>query len=73
MFLLENKFRVILAERKLRIGDVYDNTGIAKTTLYSLYHEKTKNPNSAIIMKICKYLEITPNEFFGINDKEGAK
>lgn len=65
---MENKFRVILAERKLKISDVYCATGIAKTTLYGLYHEKTKNPDSSTIMKVCKYLEITPNEFFGIDN-----
>ncbi|MDF3296545.1 helix-turn-helix transcriptional regulator [Staphylococcus aureus] len=65
---MKNKFRVILAERKLKISDVYCATGIAKTTLYGLYHEKTKNPDSYTIMKLCKYLEITPNEFFGIDN-----
>ncbi|HDF3556087.1 TPA: helix-turn-helix transcriptional regulator [Staphylococcus aureus] len=65
---MKNKFRVILAERKLKISDVYCATGIAKTTLYGLYHEKTKNPDSSTIMKLCKYLEITPNEFFGIDN-----
>ncbi|HDH1955965.1 TPA: helix-turn-helix transcriptional regulator, partial [Staphylococcus aureus] len=49
-------------------ADVFLGTGIAKTTLYGLYHEKTKNPDTSTIMKICKYLEITPNEFFGIDN-----
>ncbi|WP_204178027.1 helix-turn-helix transcriptional regulator [Staphylococcus sp. GDY8P11P] len=63
---MKNEFRVILAERKLKISDVYSATGIAKTTLYGLYHEKTTNPSMPIIMKLCDYLNITPNEFFGI-------
>ncbi|AVS03039.1 TPA: helix-turn-helix transcriptional regulator [Staphylococcus aureus] len=67
---MKNKFRVILAERKLKISDVYFATGIAKTTLYGLYHEKTKNPDTSTIMRLCKYLEITPNEFFGIDNNE---
>ncbi|HGX1311711.1 TPA: helix-turn-helix domain-containing protein [Staphylococcus aureus] len=64
----EKNFRVILAIKKLSIADVFLGTGIAKTTLYGLYHEKTKNPDTSTIMKICKYLEITPNEFFGIDN-----
>ncbi|UXU14812.1 helix-turn-helix transcriptional regulator [Staphylococcus aureus] len=67
---MKNKFRVILEERKLKISDVYFATGIAKTTLYGLYHEKTKNPDTSTIMRLCKYLEITPNEFFGIDNNE---
>nr|WP_241965707.1 helix-turn-helix domain-containing protein [Staphylococcus simulans] len=35
-----------------------------------MYHEKTKNPDTSTIIKICKYLKITPNEFLGIDNKE---
>ncbi|MDK8176495.1 XRE family transcriptional regulator [Staphylococcus condimenti] len=67
---MKNNFRVILAIKKLSIADVFKGTGIAKTTLYGLYHEKTKNPDTSTIIKICKYLKITPNEFLGIDNKE---
>ncbi|MCE5013264.1 helix-turn-helix transcriptional regulator [Staphylococcus warneri] len=65
---MKNQFRVILAERKLKISDVYSATGIAKTTLYGLYHEKTTNPSLPIILKLCSYLNVTPNEFLGIEN-----
>ncbi|HBI3636696.1 TPA: helix-turn-helix transcriptional regulator [Staphylococcus aureus] len=67
---MKNNFRVILAIKKISIADVFEDTGIAKTTLYGLYHEKTKNPDTSTIMRLCKYLEITPNEFFGIDNNE---
>ncbi|AWI44122.1 transcriptional regulator [Staphylococcus nepalensis] len=66
---MNNQFRVILAQKKLNISEVFKNTGIAKTTLYGLYYERTKNPDTSTIMKICRYLEITPNEFLGIGNK----
>lgn len=65
---MKNQFRVILAQKKLNILEVFENTGIAKTTLYGLYYERTKNPDTSTIMKICRYLEITPNDFFGIEN-----
>ncbi|MSU30896.1 helix-turn-helix transcriptional regulator [Staphylococcus sp. McC-251-APC-3A2] len=65
---MNNQFRVILARKKLNISEVFENTGIAKTTLYGLYYERTKNPDTSTIMKICNYLEITPNDFFGIDN-----
>ncbi|MDK9843174.1 helix-turn-helix domain-containing protein [Staphylococcus equorum] len=65
---MENNFRILIAERKLNIADVYEDTGIAKTTLYGLYKETTKNPDTRTVMKLCKYLEVTPNEFFGIKE-----
>lgn len=67
---MENNFRVILAIKKLSIADVFEGTGIAKTTLYGLYYERTKHPDTSTIMKVCKYLKITPNEFFGIDNNE---
>lgn len=64
-----NKFRVLLAERKLNVADAHKNTGIAKTTLYRLYNETTANPDTRTVMKLCEYLKVTPNDFFGIENK----
>lgn len=65
---MKNQFRVILARKKLNISEVFENTGVAKTTLYGLYKETTKNPGTKTVMKLCEYLEVTPNEFFGIEE-----
>lgn len=70
---MRNKFRIILAIKKLSIADVHKATGIAKTTLYGLYHEKTKSPNTQTVLKLCVYLKITANEFFEIKESEGDK
>lgn len=63
---MENEMRVIMARKKLKVADVYRDTGIAKTTLYGLHDETTKHPSASTILKLCEYLEVTPNEFFGI-------
>lgn len=68
VLIVKNKFRVLLAERKLNIADVHKDTGIAKTTLYRLYNETTANPDTKTVMKICDFLEATPNDFFGIEE-----
>lgn len=65
---MKNNFRILLAMKKLRVSDVYKDTGIAKTTLYGLYKETTKNPDTKTVMKLCEYFEVTPNEFFGIKE-----
>ncbi|ADL64899.1 hypothetical protein SAA6008_00842 [Staphylococcus aureus subsp. aureus str. JKD6008] len=38
-----------------------------------MYHERTENPDTKTVMKLCEYFNITPNEFFGIIEKEGVK
>jgi putative transcriptional regulator len=70
---VKNNFRILIAINKLSIAKVNEDTGIAKTTLYGLYYEKTKNPSLPIILKLCDYLKVTPNVFLGIeslNKKE---
>ena len=64
--MMKNEFRVLIAINKSSIAKVHEGTGIAKTTLYGLYYEKTQNPSLSVILKLCNYLKVTPNEFLGI-------
>lgn len=63
---MENNFRVILAEKRKSIANVHEGTGISKTTLTNLYYERTKNPDSATIIKIAKYLGTTLDELLTV-------
>ncbi|MGX0082548.1 helix-turn-helix domain-containing protein [Staphylococcus hominis] len=65
---MKNNFRVLIAIKKISIAKVYEETGIAKTTLYGLYYEKTQNPSLLIILKLCDYLKVTPNDFLGFDE-----
>lgn len=69
---MKNEFRILLAVRKLKIKDVYEGTGISRTTLQGLYYEKTPHPSATTILKICDFLEVTPNDFFGIKKRLNA-
>ena len=40
--------------------------GAATYDDFSLYHEENPNPSTKVVMKLCKYFEVTPNDFFGI-------
>lgn len=57
---------MLIAIKKTTIAKVSQKTGISKTTLYGLYYEKTENPSLTIILKLCDFLNVTPNEFIGI-------
>lgn len=73
---MKNKLSVLLGERKETVIFLSERTGISPTTLYNLYHEKSKNPDTKTIMVLCDYFNITPNDFFGIErleDKNYAK
>ncbi|MED5841482.1 helix-turn-helix transcriptional regulator, partial [Streptococcus anginosus] len=49
---MKNNLRVILAKQRKKVSDVAKATGISKTTLTSLYYERTKNPETATLLKV---------------------
>ena len=59
---MKNKFRVLLAKQRKKVSDVYEATRISKTTLTSLYYERTKNPETETLIKIADYLGVTIDE-----------
>lgn len=63
---MKNEFRTILAYQKKNVTDVHVDTGISKTTLFNLYHERSKNPELQTLLKITDYLNITVDELLGI-------
>lgn len=62
--MLENRLRIILAERYLRVDKVAKDTGISRNTLTSLKQNKTKMIQLKTVDKLCQYLNVTPAEFF---------
>lgn len=59
---LKNNLRVILAKQRKKVSDVHEATGISKTTLTSLYYERTKNPETETLLKVANYLGVTIDE-----------
>lgn len=65
---MKNAFRTILAYKKKNVTDVYIDTGISKTTLFNLYHERTKNPELQTLLKIANYLNVSVDELLGMKE-----
>lgn len=62
--MLKSNLAVLMAERGLKIVDVYKQTGISKTTLMALSDNKSKGVQFETIDKLCNFFEVTPKEFF---------
>lgn len=59
---MKNNFRTLLAKRRKKVSDVYEATGISKSTLTDLYYERAKNPRVKTLLKIADYLGVTLDE-----------
>lgn len=62
--MIKTNFAVLMAERGLKIADVYEDTGISKTTLMALAENTGKGVQFDTVDKLCVYLGIELGEFF---------
>lgn len=68
---MNNNLSLLIGKKRISVSSLSNDTSISPTPLYSLYHERTANPDTKTVMKLCEYFNVTPNEFFGINEREG--
>ena len=65
---MKNNLRVILAKQRKKVSDIHEATGISKSTLIALYYERTKNPETATLLKVADYLGVTIDELLNAED-----
>lgn len=62
--MIKNNLAVLMAERGLKIADLYNATGISKTTLMAIANNTGKGIQYETIDKLCNFLNVTPDSFF---------
>lgn len=70
---MDNNLSMLMGRDRVSALKLSKETGISRTSIHGLYHERTENPDTKTVMKLCEYFNVTPNEFFGINEKEEVK
>lgn len=67
---MNNEFSAILGARLLSVSKVHEDTGIARSTLTSLYYRRAKNVKLDTLRKLCDYLQIPLSELIDYTPKE---
>lgn len=62
--MIKNRMAVLLAERGLKVTQVAHDTGISRNSITSLVQNDSEMIRLETINILCKYLRVTPNEFF---------
>ncbi|HEL1644677.1 TPA: helix-turn-helix transcriptional regulator [Streptococcus suis] len=62
--MIKTNFAVLMAERGLKIADVFEDTGISKTTLMALAENTGKGVQFDTVDKLCNYLGVELKDFF---------
>src|SRR5690625_3225521 len=63
-FMIRNRLSILLAERGLTITKVAKETGISRNTITSTAQNDTEMIRLKTINSLCKFLNVTPTEFF---------
>lgn len=66
---MKNNLSMLMGAQRKTATKLYEETGVSKTTIHELYHEKQINPNLSTVLKLCKALNVTLDEFFGMEKK----
>lgn len=56
------KLSALMGERRYTIKQVYEKTGLARTTISNLYHDKTQRVDYDTLEKLCTLFECQPND-----------
>ncbi|GMB98609.1 hypothetical protein K2D_16460 [Enterococcus hirae] len=59
---MKNNLSKILGERLLKISDIFNETGISKTTLTEIYYRRARNVQLETLVRICDCLQISLSE-----------
>ncbi|MBC1286902.1 helix-turn-helix transcriptional regulator [Listeria booriae] len=62
--MLINRLAVLIAERRLNISKLSEETGISRPTLTQISKNENKMIQLETINQLCMYLEISPDDFF---------
>ncbi len=67
---MKNNLSMLMGKYRITALKLSEKTGVSRTSIHGLYHERTTSPDIHTVLKLCKYFSITPNEFFGIKEKK---
>lgn len=62
--MIENRLKIILAEKRLKIKNVVENTGLSRNTVSNIINKPRCNISNKTLDSLCCYLEITPGDLF---------
>lgn len=59
---IKSKLSTLMGEHRYRIQDVYERTGISRSTLSKLYHDQKVGIEFSVLDRLCELFDCTPND-----------
>ncbi|HDS3701815.1 helix-turn-helix transcriptional regulator [Staphylococcus aureus] len=70
---MKNNLSMLMGKERINASKLSKETGISRTTIYGLYHEKTESPDTKTVLTLCDYFGITLNEFLVLKKRRYNK
>ena len=70
---IRSKLSTLMGTKRYNIQDVYEKTGLARSTIANLYHDKTQRIDYDTLDKLCKLFECSVGdliEFCDVSDEK---
>lgn len=65
--MLQNRLRILMAERNLKVRNVHELTGLSRSALTLIRDNKSKTIKFDTLNILLELFDATPNEFFNYN------
>ena len=59
---IESRLSILMGERKYNMQDVIDKTGLDRTSISNLYHDKLKRIDLKTLDKLCSLFDCDTND-----------
>jgi len=65
---IRSKLSTLMGTKRYNIQDVYEKTGLARSTIANLYHDKTQRIDYDTLDKLCKLFECSVGDIIDYYD-----
>jgi len=65
---IRSKLSTLMGAKRYNIQDVYEKTGLARSTIANLYHDKTQRIDYDTLDKLCKLFECSVGDLIDYYD-----
>lgn len=69
---IQCKLSTILGERRIKMAELVRMTGVSKTTINAMYHDKVKKIDYGVLDRICTALECQVGDIIQFVPGDGA-
>ena len=70
---IKSRLSILMGEKRYNIQDVYEKTGLSRSTVARLYHDKTQRVDYDTLDKLCELFDCVVSDIIEYANHESGK